>query len=147
MDSPPAPASPSPSTPSSGDEDEYDSPGTAVQNQPTADAVSVSTSPVPKRRAVATTSSSGAPSSFTRSTTGHGLRSRGGDQGQQGIKRTGTLPLLDGGGGGSGGGQKEELVDVAYMNELRQRKLSYIQEDPEIEDNALIEVPLPPWVR
>ncbi|KAG8861505.1 hypothetical protein FRB96_002954, partial [Tulasnella sp. 330] len=111
MDSPP-PASPSPSTPSSGDEDEYVNPSTTISASAPSDAVSVSTSPVPKRRAVASTSSSSIPGAFTRSTTGHGsLRSRSGEQGQQGVKRTGTLLDVVSGGSGVGGGQKEELVD------------------------------------
>lgn len=87
MESPPTPNSPSPSTPTSGDEETY--PIAA------AGATVNTTSPVPKRRAVA---ASGRPRRA-----GTGL-SEGGKQGGQQHER------------------KEELVDVAYMNDLRARE-------------------------
>ena len=109
MDSPPSPISPSPSTPTSGDE-EYD------QRTPASGA-----SPVPKRRAVAP-SGSGVPqhsrSNLRRSGPGGGdvLTVHGGKI------QLGSGPSGAGTGAVQGGGQRDELLDVAYMNELKARE-------------------------
>lgn len=86
MDSPP-PASPSPSTPTSGDEDF----GTGA----TQDFSLSNASPVPKRRAVASSSTSGPSRQRTRGSTSDAKSNQ----------------------------PKEELVDVQYMNELKQSML------------------------
>ncbi|KAG8907092.1 hypothetical protein FRB99_005347 [Tulasnella sp. 403] len=103
MDSPIAPASPSPSTPSSGDEDYYGQ-----------DAPFSTQSPVYKKRAVS--SVSGVPQHTIART---GAR-RGDIQVAQGVRGAvaGIVGMAQAG-QAAGPGQKEELVDIAYMNDLK----------------------------
>ncbi|KAG8964636.1 hypothetical protein FRC05_003749 [Tulasnella sp. 425] len=99
MESPGAPASPSPSTPSSGDEETF---GTQFSAS--------NASPVPKRRAVAS-GNSGGPSHRTRHNTGK--------QPTGSTATAGSALSLMGIGGTGASSLKDEVVDIAYMNELK----------------------------